>query len=113
MRVKTETNDLIIVADQCLQALPGSNIPNFRSLIKRPGRDSISNLLLKITPKKKLPIGIIESQTIDNIFMPLQGQEFLTSPSFPELAGPIITPSNEHVPALVKGAVGQGLLMGL
>jgi hypothetical protein len=35
MRVKAETNNLIIVANQRLQALARRNIPNFGSFVKR------------------------------------------------------------------------------
>ena len=55
---------------------------------------------------EKLPIGIIESQTIDNIFVSLESQQFLTSSSFPQLAGSIVTSCNEHISTFVESTIG-------
>jgi hypothetical protein len=50
MRVKTETNNLIIVANQRLQALARGNIPNFGSFVERARGNPISKYFL--APKK-------------------------------------------------------------
>lgn len=103
VRIEREANYLALVTLQSSQTLTGSCVPNFRSFVKRSCRDSIPILLN--SNSQILPVWIIETEAVDNIFVSFQSPHFVAGFSVPDFTGPIVASSDKLITVFVKSAV--------
>lgn len=83
----------LLVSSESVQTL-SLQTPYFRSLVEAAGRNLVS-------------IGIVEAETIDDVFVALQGGHQIPGVSVPEFAGSVIGSGDKLGSVLIEGAVGE------
>ena len=91
--VEAEADDLHLMPFERVFHLAVVGVPNLGCAVKGPCYYEVSKR-------------IIESHSVYNILMLIEGEEFLTGGSVPDLATPIVGSSNELIARLVEGTVG-------
>lgn len=92
--IKRYGNNFSLMPSIGRQQLTSNRIPDLGSLVKR----SRANLIA---------IGHVEGHTVDRILMSLKRVDEVARVCIPQLAGPIITTSDELVSVLIEAAIGE------
>lgn len=100
MGVKGQADNFLAMPSEGQQAFPHVDVPYFGCFIKGPGGDFITE-------------GVVEGNAVHDVLVALEALQLLAGVGVPEAAGAIVRPRYKRSPVFVKGAIRQGLLVGL